>query len=115
MWLVALLRDNTEESSSADLKPGLWSQAAQIEILVLPPKNRAPGGSVVKNLPANAGDQDTQETQVQSPGREDPLEEERATHSSSLAWKTPWIEEPDELQSMGSQESDTAEHTPASL
>ena len=47
--------------------------------------------------------QDTQETQVQSPGREDPLEEERATHSSSLAWKTPWIEDPGELQSMGSQ------------
>ena len=44
-----------------------------------------------------------QETWVQSLDQEDPLEEEEATHSSSLAWKTPWTEEPDGLQSMGSQ------------
>ena len=37
------------------------------------------------------------------PGRDDPLEEEMATSSSILAWKIPWIEEPGELQSMGSQ------------
>ena len=50
---------------------------------------------MVKNLPANVGDR------VQSLGREDPLEEEMATHSSILAWKTPWTEEPGRLQSMG--------------
>ena len=47
--------------------------------------------------------QGTQETQVQSMGWEDPLEEEMATHSSILAWKIPWTEEPGGLQSMGSQ------------
>ena len=43
------------------------------------------------------------ETRVQSLGREDLLEKEMATHSSILAWKTPWIEEPGGLQSIGSQ------------
>ena len=51
----------------------------------------------VKNLPA------MQETWVQSLGWEDPLEKEMATHSSILAWKIPWMEEPGRLQSMGSQ------------
>ena len=58
-----------------------------------------PGGSVVKNLPANAG----ATGEVQSLGRGDPLEEEMATQSSILAWKIPWTEEPGGLQSMGSQ------------
>ena len=44
-----------------------------------------------------------QEKWVQSLGREDPLEKEMATHSSILAWKIPWTEEPDGLQSMGLQ------------
>ena len=44
-----------------------------------------------------------QETRVQSLGREDPLEKEMATHSSILAWKIPWMEEPGRLQSMGLQ------------
>ena len=44
-----------------------------------------------------------QETQVPSLGREDPLEKEMATHSSILAWRIPWIEEPGGLQSMGSK------------
>ena len=44
-----------------------------------------------------------QETQVQSLGREGPLEKEMATHSTTLAWKIPWMEEPDRLQSMGLQ------------
>ena len=48
-----------------------------------------------------------QETQemfwVQSLGQEDPLEEAMATHSNILAWKIPWTEQPDGLQSMGSQ------------
>ena len=51
----------------------------------------------VKRLPA------VQETQVQSLGWEDPLEKELAIHSSTLAWKIPWTEEPSRLQSMGSQ------------
>ena len=45
----------------------------------------------------------TRETQLQSPGWEDLLEKEMATHSSILAWKIPWTEEPVRLQSMGSQ------------
>ena len=50
-----------------------------------------------------------QETQVRSLGREDPLEKEMATHSSILAWRIPWTEEPGGLQSTGRQESDTTE------
>ena len=48
-----------------------------------------------------------QEARVQSLGREDLLEEEVVTHSSMLAWKIPWTEEPGELQSMGLQKSST--------
>ena len=51
----------------------------------------------VKNLPA------TWETQVRSLGQEDPLEEGMATHSSVLAWRIPWTEEPGRLQSTGLQ------------
>ena len=51
----------------------------------------------VKNRPA------MQETQVQSLSQEDPLEKGMATHSSILAWRIPWTEEPGELQSRGSQ------------
>ena len=52
---------------------------------------------MVKHLPT------TWETQVRSLGREDPLEKEMATHSTTLAWKIPWMEEHGGLQSMGSQ------------
>ena len=45
--------------------------------------------------------QDSQEMQVQSLGQEDPLEEGMATHSSILAWRIPWTEEPGRLQSIG--------------
>ena len=55
---------------------------------------------VVRNPPANSGDV---ETQVQFLGQEDALEEGMATHSTALAWRTSWTEEPEELQSMGSQ------------
>ena len=48
-----------------------------------------------------------QEPSVWSLGQEDPLEKEMATHSSVLAWEIPWTEEPGELQSMGSQKSQT--------
>ena len=51
----------------------------------------------VENLPA------VQETQVWSLGQEDPLEKEMATHSSILAWKISWTEEPGRLQFIGSQ------------
>ena len=51
----------------------------------------------LKRLPA------TRETWVRSLGREDPLEKEMATHSSILAWRIPWMEEPGRLQFMGSQ------------
>ena len=54
----------------------------------------------VKNLPAM---QELQETQVLSLGWEGPLEEGMATHSSILAWRIPWTEEPGGLQSIGSQ------------
>ena len=50
----------------------------------------------LKRLPA------MQETWVRSPGHEDPLEKEMATHSSILAWEIPWTEEPAGLQSIGS-------------
>ena len=51
----------------------------------------------VKRLPA------MRKTRIQFLGRQDPLEKEMAIHSSILAWKIPWTEEPDRLQSMGSQ------------
>ena len=53
--------------------------------------------------------QETQETYIQSLGQKDLLEKGMATHSSILAWRIPWIEEPDGLQSMGYKESDTNE------
>ena len=52
---------------------------------------------MVKHLPA------MWETRVRSLGWDDPLEKEMATHLSTLAWKIPWTEEPNRLQSMGSQ------------
>ena len=52
---------------------------------------------MVKHLPT------MQETWVRSLGQEDPLEKEMAAHSSTLAWKIPWTEEPGRLQSMGPQ------------
>ena len=48
-----------------------------------------------------------QETQVLSLGQEDPLKKEIATHSSILAWRIPWTEEPDRLQSMGVSKNQT--------
>ena len=60
-----------------------------------------PIGLGVKNLPAMP------KTQVRSQGREDPLEKRMATHSSMLAWGSPWTEEPGRLQSMGLQKSQT--------
>ena len=58
---------------------------------------------MVKNQPA------MQEMHVRSLGHEDLLEEEMATHSSTLAWGIPWTEEPGGVQSRGLQESDVTE------
>ena len=65
-------------------------------------------GSVVKNPSVM---QELQETQVRSLGQEDPLEKEMANHSSILAWRIPWTEEPGRLQPMGLQR-DTTEQLP---
>ena len=54
----------------------------------------------VKNLPA------VQETQVRPPGWEDPLEKEMATHSSFLAWRIPWTEDPGSYSPWGRKQSD---------
>ena len=72
---------------------------AQIYIVV----QGFPVAQMVKNLPA------MQKTQIQSLGREDPLEKKMATHSSSLAWRIPWTEEPGGLQSMELQKVDMTE------
>ena len=58
---------------------------------------------MVKNLPA------MRETRVQSLDGEDPLEKGMATHSSILAWRIPWTEEPGGLQSQGHKKRDTSE------
>ena len=62
-----------------------------------------PSGSAIRKLPAM---QKTQEMQVRSLGQEEPLEKGVATHSSILAWRILWTEEPGGLQSMGSQRHD---------
>ena len=63
---------------------------------------------MVKNPPVNARDiRDA----IGSLDREDPLEEEMATHSSILVWRIPWTEEPGGLQSLGSQRVNTTEET----
>ena len=59
-----------------------------------------PGDLTVKNLPTM---REPQYMWVQSPGQEDPLEKDTATHSSFLAWRIAWTEEPGRLQSIGSQ------------
>ena len=65
--------------------------------MCLPYTRGSPGGSVVGNPPDKRG------MRVGSLGQEDPLEKERATHSSIFAWKIPWTEELGGLQPMGSQ------------
>ena len=65
------------------------------------PYNRVSGGSVIKNLPTSVGDIGL------IPVWEDPLEKGMATHSSTVVWEIPWIEELGRLQSMGLQKSQT--------
>ena len=61
---------------------------------------------MVKRPPAN---KETEETWDRSLGGEDPLEKGMATHSSILAWRIPWTEEPGRLQPIGRKELDTTE------
>ena len=65
---------------------------------------------LVKNLP---GMQEMLEIWVQFLGWEDPMEEGMATHSSNLAWRIPWTEEPGRLHSIGCKELDTTQHSTA--
>ena len=83
----------TEDDSAQD-----WVPATNCLLSVrFPPLRASLVAQMVPCLPA------MQETQVRSLGQEDPLEKEMAIHSSALAWKIPWTEEPDRLQSMGLQ------------
>ena len=68
----------------------VWYDTSSFTLLLLV-------AQTVRHLPA------MWETWIRSPGWEDPLEKELATHSSTLAWKIPWMEESGRLQSMGSQ------------
>ena len=68
-----------------------------------------PGGTVGKEPARQCRRHNT--TQVQSLGQDDPLEEGVATHSSILAWRIPWTEEPGRLQSLGSPRVDSTEAT----
>ena len=72
-------------------------------IFLFPQQNDIYLAQAVKRLPT------MWETRVQSLGREDPLEKDIAPHSSTLAWKIPWTEEPGRLQSWGREESDMTE------
>ena len=78
----------------------IYSGAVILSLFKQCPLRGFPGGSVVKNLPALQG---PQEMRVLSLGREGPLEEGVATHSSILAWRIPWTEEPGRLQPIGWQ------------
>ena len=80
---------------------GYWPQIAEVHLkgmtAISPDFASSLVAQTVKHLP------EMWETQVRLLGREDPLEKEMATHSSSLVWKIPWTEEPGRLWSMGSQ------------
>ena len=84
--------------------PDTFSQrpiaATFLKIPILPSVLGFPGGLVIKNSPTNAGDAGDA---VLIPGSGRLLEEERATHSGILAWRFPWTEKPDWLESMGLQ------------
>ena len=88
------------QSLAGALRTGVLSGVAN-RTNILGPTEGFLGGSVVKNLPVMHG------MWVQSLDQEDPLEKEMATHSSILAWRISWTEEPGGLQSMGSQKSCT--------
>ena len=85
--------------------PAPITNACQVRLREL--RQCDPGGTVAEHPPASAGDA---EECIPIPGWEDPLEKERATHSSILAWEIPWTEEPGGPQSTGSKESDMHIH-----
>ena len=72
-------------------------QARILDWVVIPFSGASLVAQRLKHLPG------TLETRVRSLGQEDPLEKEMSTHSSTLAWRIPWREEPGRLQSMGLQ------------
>ena len=105
-----LLRRRTQSRGWADWEPAYTAKVPvrepqQVRVAVT---QGFPGGAAVKNLPANPGDT---EKWVRSLGQGDPLEEEMATHSSILAWKFSWTEEPGGIQSMGVVKSRTQLNT----
>ena len=79
----------------------LFQVILQLHLVIQEKEKGFPGGAVVKNPAANAGD----EIWVRSLGQEDLLEKGLATHSSILAWEIPWTEEPVGLQSMRSKKN----------
>ena len=103
-------KQNKTETKAKQKSKG-WSintQTGRIPI-PFPMGSGFPGGSDGKESAS------VQETQVQSLGQEAPLEEEMATHSTTLAWRIPRTEEPSGLHSMGSQKSDKTEQLTLSL
>ena len=84
-----------ESSESKEARPAETQLLAPDSQSLFPVRRFFPGGSEVKRLPG------VREIQVQSLGQEDPLEKEMATHSSTLAWKIPWRENPMEGESLG--------------
>jgi len=86
--------------STLDFQPADWEKMNFCFLMYTTMCGGASPVAAVKDPPAM---QETQETRVRSLGREDPLEEGMATHSSILAWRISWTEEPGGLQSIGSQ------------
>ena len=95
MWLLATILDNGVQDLCVRVCVCLgWENDI---VYTLTEKGASWVTQTVKNLPA------MQETWVRSLGQEDALEKGMATHSSILAWRIPWTEEPGGLQTMGSQ------------
>ena len=97
-----MLRDDLKRWDEDGVGGRLKKEGKYVYISWSPYEGASLVAQLVKNLPA------TQETRVWSLGQEDPLEKEMATHSSILAQRIPWTEEPGRLQPMGSQKSDMA-------
>ena len=114
MGSSSLTRDQTwtrhigsSKSQSLDQETPSFSLAVCIFIIRGLSASGFPAGSVVKILLTVP---ETQDAQVPSLRREDPLQEGMATHSSVRAWRSPWTEDPGGLSPRGRKESDTAEH-----
>ena len=96
-WPSTHIYKNTRKLLNKEQLDGLFKTAHLSWIATNHPTWASLVAQTVKRLPA------MRETQVRFLGREDLLEKEMAIHSSTLAWKIPWTEEPDRLQSMGLQ------------